>query len=454
MFDRMKSILTKVKADYADIRHEIKKETRISFNGNELSAISSNTTDGFVLRVLNKGGYSSVAFTSDGDHEKAISTALENARLMATFTAQPVIMAKTEIIKDNYAPKLNEDPRKIGIDEKLDLTKHYNALAMKHDKITTTNIEYLELIREKHFLNTEGSEITEELVTARISGTLTSRDGNLIQNVGVATGGSHGFGVLRDREDVFEKKTAIATELLKARPVESGRYNAVVNQSLGGVFTHEAFGHFSEADIIENNRSMREKMQVGAQLANDFVNITDDPTQLRQLGHYRYDDEGVRAKRTPLLENGVLVGRLHSRRTAAAFGEPISGHCVAEDYRYAPIIRMGTIFIEPGEKTFDELVDQLGNGLYILDAKGGQTSGENFTFGAQYGYLIKNGKINGMVRDIKISGNLYTTLKNIQAIGNDLKLSERGGCGKGQINIRSCYGTPHLLINNLIIGGI
>jgi TldD protein len=454
MFDKMKSILTRITADYADIRYEIKKETRISLNGNELSEIGSNTTDGYVLRVLNKGGYASVAFTSDGDHEKAITTALENARLMAAFTAQPVIMAKTEIIRDKYSPELNEDPRKITIDEKLALTKHYNTLALKHDKIATTNVQYMELIREKHFLSTEGSEITEELVTARISGLLTSRDGNLIQNVRVAAGGSHGFGILRDREDVFENKASIATELLKAQPVESGRYNAVVNQSLGGVFTHEAFGHFSEADIIENNRSMREKMQVGAKLANDFVNITDDPTLHQQLGHYRYDDEGVPAHRTPLLAKGVLVGRLHSRRTAAAFGEPISGHCVAEDYRYAPIIRMGTIFIEPGVRTFEELLDQLGNGLYILDAKGGQTSGENFTFGAQYGYLVENGKVAGMVRDINISGNLYTTLQNIQAIGNDLKFSERGGCGKGQINIRSCYGTPHLLINNLIIGGI
>ena len=454
MFDKMKKILGKIRADYADIRHEIKRETRISFSGNELAEIGSNTTDGYVLRILHKGGYSSVAFTSADDHEKAISTALENTRLMSAFAAQPVIMAKTEVIKDRYVPALDEDPRKITIDEKLNLTKQYNVLALKHDKIATTNIDYIELIREKHFINTEGSEIAEELVTARISGLLTSRDGNLLQNVRVAAGGSHGFGILRNREDVFEKKAVIAAQLLKAEPVKSGRYNAVVNQSLGGVFTHEAFGHFSEADIIENNRSMRQKMNVGARLANDLVNITDDPTLPRQLGHYRYDDEGVPAQRTQLLANGVLVGRLHSRRTAAAFDEPVNGHCVAEDYRYAPIIRMGTIFIEPREKTLEELLDQLGNGLYILDAKGGQTSGENFTFGAQYAYLVKNGRIAGMVRDINISGNLYTTLQNIQAIGNDLRFSEKGGCGKGQINIRSCYGTPHLLINSLVIGGV
>jgi len=162
----------------------------------------------------------------------------------------------------------------------------------------------------------------------------------------------------------------------------------------------------------------------------------------------------VAVREVKLLTNGVLTGRLHSRRTAHEFGEQISGHCVAEDYRYAPIIRMGTIYIEPREKTLEQLLAELGDGLYILDPKGGQTSGENFTFGAQYGYVVKNGKKDQMIRDINISGNLYQTLQDITAVGNDLKLSKTGGCGKGQTNIRSCHGAPHILMKNVVLGGI
>jgi TldD protein len=84
---------------------------------------------------------------------------------------------------------------------------------------------------------------------------------------------------------------------------------------------------------------------------------------------------------------------------------------------------------------------------------GGQTSGENFTFGAQYGYQVKNGKLGPMIRDINISGNLYHTLKSIYAIGNDLVLSKVGGCGKGQMNIRSSNGGPHILVRDVVIGG-
>jgi len=199
---------------------------------------------------------------------------------------------------------------------------------------------------------------------------------------------------------------------------------------------------------------MREKMKIGEKLGSEVLNIVDDATLPGQLGLYRYDDEGVRVRPTELMRDGILTGRLHSRRTAAEFGEPLSGHCVAEDYRYAPIIRMGTIFIEPGAHSLDELLSMLGEGLYILDAKGGQTAGENFTFGAQYGYLVKEGKPGEMIRDINISGNLYKTLMDIVAVGSDFVLGKVGGCGKGQMNIRSCHGGPHILVKNLVVGGV
>jgi len=453
MFEELRSILSKVHADYADIRYETKRETRVTFNGKELTQIGSNTTDGYVLRVLKRGGFSSIAFTRGGDADKAIRTAEENALIISRHIKHPVRLAKTPVIKETFTPPLEEDPRRVSMDEKLELTRRYNGIPLKHEAIATTTTDYLEISREKYFLAAEGSEIREDLITTRIGGLISSRDGTLIQNVRVGVGGSHGFALLRNQEEEFEKKTSIALQLLKAKPVEGGVYNVVLNPSMAGVFTHEAFGHFSEADLIEDAPTLREKMQMGAQLGNDVLSITDNPTLPNQLGFYKYDDEGVAAKPTTLMDHGVLKGRLHSRRTAAAFEEPLSGHCVAEDYRYAPIIRMGNIFIDPSTHTLDELLSAVGDGLYLLNHLGGQTSGENFTFGAQYGYVIKSGHTAEMVRDINMSGNLYQTLKNITAVGNDLVFSKSGGCGKGQMNYRSCNGGPHILVNGVVIGG-
>ncbi len=453
MFSQLTSILSSIEADYADLRYELKKETVITFNGRELTQVGTNATDGFVLRVLKQGGFASVTFTREDQAESAVRTVLENAGLLARHVSQPVALAPVPALEETFSPSLEEDPRRVALEEKLALTRRYNEIPYGSAGIATTQTQYAEIIREKHFINSEGSRIREDLVTTRLGGTITSREGTLTQTVRVGGGGSDGLGRLRNQEGEFEGKTRIALELLKAEPVEAGTYNVILNPDLTGVFTHEAFGHFSEADLIEDVPSMRERLSLGAALGNDRVSITDDPTPPGQLGYYRYDDEGVPVRPTPLLRQGVLVGRLHSRRTAAAFGEPVSGHCVAEDYRYPPIIRMGTIYLEPGEKPFPELLYDLQDGLYLVNALGGQTSGENFTFGAEYGYRVRAGMVREMVRDINISGNLYQTLQRITGVGHDLTLSRTGGCGKGQLNVRSCHGGPHVLMEQMVIGG-
>ncbi len=453
MIQNLKTLLSKIEGVYADLRYEIKTETRIVLTGKDITEVSSCPTDGYVLRVLKDNALGCVTFTRQQDFEKVLKSALSSASIMSKTEGTPVKFARVPVIKDTFMPELNVDPTKTSIEEKIELMRYYNDIPYQVRGIIHTDISYNEIVREKYFVSTEGSEINERLVTTRIAGAIISNDGSIIQTMRVGVGGSNGFAILRNREEEFLRNAQIAAELLKAEPIKAGVYNAILNQRLAGVFTHEAFGHFSEADLIENNPTMREKMKIGAQLGVESLNIADNPTIPNQLGFYKYDDEGVPAQPVQLIKNGVLTGRLHSRRTASAFGEPVNGHCVAEDYRYAPIIRMGTIFIEPAEKSFDELLKILDDGVYLCNAMGGQTSGENFTFAAQYGYVVSKGKIANMVRDINISGNLYETLKNIQAIGNDLKLGEIGGCGKGQTNIRSCYGAPHIIVKNAIIGG-
>jgi len=453
MFEKLKKILNNSTADYADIRYEKKTSTKITFNKKELKTIGSNVTDGFVIRVLKNGGFATIAFTKESNALKALKIAEDNALVISKNIQKPVRFAKADVIKESFKSFLKEDPRKISLEEKLELIRSYNDIPLKYENITTTSTAYFEQIREKYFVNTEGSEINEDLITAGIRGRATAKEGKLLQDVRIGAGGSDGFHSIRNQEENFEFKTKVALDLLKAKPVTGGTYNCILNPSLAGVFAHEAFGHFSEADIVETLPGMRAKMQIGQKIGSDILNIIDDATMPNQLGFYKYDDEGVAVRKVQLIKNGVLTGRLHSRRTAAEFDEPLSGHMIAEDFEYAPIVRMGNIYIEPGKSTLDEMFEKMGNGLYILDAKGGQTAGENFTFGGQYGYIIENGKKKEMIRDLNISGNLYQTLKDIAMIGNDFVLGKVGGCGKGQLNIRSCHGGPHILINGLVVGG-
>ncbi|MCF7912285.1 MAG: TldD/PmbA family protein [Candidatus Cloacimonetes bacterium] len=453
MIEKLKSLLQRVEADYADIRYETKDTGILQFSNEELTAVTSSRTDGYVIRILKDGGFAAAAFTAWEDAEDAINSALQSAAVMGEYRTSPVVLAEAEIVKDRYRPVLIEDPRQVSLEEKIALMKKYVSIPLQQKEIINVDLTYADVIRERYFVNSEGSEIFEELVTTVLSGDIKSKRGNVIQNVRISAGGSDGFQQIRDQEANFEKRTGIAIDLLSAEPVKGGKYNCILNHLMTGVFTHEAFGHFSEADLIESLPAMREKMEIGNKLGSDLVNIIDDATQQGLLGYYKYDDEGVPVRKVELMKNGVLTGRLHSRRTAADFAEPVSGHNIAEDFRYAPIIRMGTIYIDKGTDSFEVLLQKLGNGIYLCDPKGGQTAGDSFTFGAQYGYEVKDGKLGKMLRDINVSGNLYETLQNITAIGDDLKFTKRGGCGKGQTNIRSCFGGPQIIVNNLVIGG-
>jgi TldD protein len=194
-------------------------------------------------------------------------------------------------------------------------------------------------------------------------------------------------------------------------------------------------------------------------MGKPILNVTDDSTLPGLPGSYEIDDEGVRGMRTPLISEGILCGRMHSRETAADFNEPLSGNMRAVDVQFSPLVRMSNILIEAGDSTLDEMISSIDDGYYLGGAKGGQTSGDQFTFGAQWGFRIKNGKLGNMVRDINMSGELFSTLQAISMIGNDVKFGERGGCGKGgfgpmQTNRKSGKGSPHIKIDAVTIGGI
>ncbi len=453
MIEQLKIMTRGLDTDYFDIRYETKQVEQVTMNKKEIRSCGSNLGDGYVLRVMKKGAVASVSFTKPEQAESAIRKALENAEVLAANGTTPKSLAPVPKIIDTPKAPLIEDPRQISLTEKIAITKHYSDLLFAQPKVANVEIGYTDFFRNKFFYNSEGTEINEELITTRLSGSVITQEGALTQTVRVAFGGSDGFQRVRDREAEAIEKAKIACDLLSAEPVKAGTYRMILNPGMAGVFTHEAFGHFSEADIVRDLPALKEKMQLGAKLGADILTIIDDATQPGQLGFYRYDDEGVSVRRVNLMTNGVLTARLHDRFTAAEMNEPLTGHAIAEDFRYTPIVRMGNIFIQPDRYSLEELLSTMDDGLYIGDPMGGQTSGENFTFGANYGYLVKGGRITRMIRDINIVGNLYQTLNNVWMIGKDFVLKESGGCGKGQTNIRSCYGGPHVLFRELTVGG-
>jgi len=195
-------------------------------------------------------------------------------------------------------------------------------------------------------------------------------------------------------------------------------------------------------------------MTLGRRFGGKQLNIIDDATIPGLRGSYKYDDEGMPATRTSLIQDGILVGRLHSRETAARMGEKLTGNARAINYLFPPIVRMTNTFIEPGASCFKEMLEGIKEGVYVKDWYGGTTSLEMFTFSAGEAYMIRDGKLEEMLRPVVLTGNVFVTLDNIDAIGNDLNMNQGGGCGKaGQSPLPVSNGSPHIRIRHCLLGG-
>ncbi len=457
MKERLARIVTGLNADYADIRYEENRKTRVSYRGRRLELVSSYSTSGGHIRVYMNGGKATGSFSDPERIPSIAEDILSSARLVGSMRERPLRLANAPLVTGSFPVSPKIDPRKITLEEKIELLRHYNELILGSPDVVTSEAEYDEFASSRLFVNSDGSIVEYELLNVGIFGRIVTKKGDIVQRVRFAFGGNEDFSRLYDRDDELAERIEMARRLLDAAPVRAGVYPVILDPDEAAVFIHEAFGHLSEADGLQNNPAFREKLKIGTPLGREILNVTDDPTIPGHPGSYEIDDEGVRGTKTRLITEGVLTGRLHSRETAAEFGEPLSGNMRAVDAHFTPIVRMSNIFIEPGETSFDRMVSSIDDGYYLVGARGGQTSGDQFTFGAQWGYEIKGGRLGGLVRDVNMSGELFSTLSAISMIGSDLRFGERGGCGKGmpmQLNRKSGKGAPHIKIDRVTLGGV
>jgi TldD protein len=136
-------------------------------------------------------------------------------------------------------------------------------------------------------------------------------------------------------------------------------------------------------------------------------------------------------------------------------GEKPTGNARALNYRFAPIVRMTNTYIAPGSVPLEQMMADIKEGLYVKDSRGGETSMEMFTFSAAQAFMIRDGRLAEEVRGVNLTGNLFETLANIEAVGNDFSWGdEGGGCGKGgQSPLPVAEGAPHLRIRGIVVGG-
>lgn len=456
MLSLLKDKIRVLNTDYAEIHAEVVTSTRIVYSNNNIEAVLTLQSSSGNARVLSCGGWGFASF-NDMDFDRSLKLALDNASLTSRFRKgdKSRVRLLPRPVEEKILTTFEKDPASWTLSEKNELARRYNEI-LKHPDIASTRVTYADWKVDKYFVNSEGSAIEQSKVFCGVSYGAMAKDGSNVQQAFESVGQYGGLELVTGREAQVETVRRRALDLLKAPKVDSGKYTVLLDPNLAGTFVHEAFGHLSESDFLYENPRMQEVMVMGREFGPSFLNIVDDGSLVNLAGYTPYDDEGVPARRNYLIKNGKLNARLHSRETAEKLGEELSGNARAISPTFQPIVRMTNTLIENGTVPFEDMIAGIDDGLYCVDYLGGMTNLEMFTFSSGYAYRIKNGRLGGLVRDVNLSGNVFSTMHNITAVGNDIEYhGGLGGCGKGgQGGLPVATGSPHIVIKDVLVGGV
>ena len=451
MRDLIESALKGQKADYIEIRIEETESTNISFRGRELDGINHSTGKGGNVRACTNGGWGFASFNDIESIDSKIEQAVNQAKMVGNGKTQLADILPVIAI---VPPYIVSDPANVPLAEKHRIMEGYLDLLWGGPEIQTSTLRYSDGHRRLFYGNNQGTYTEQSRIDVNFNASAVARSGGDLQQSSISMGSLGNFDLIHQLQNEVAELPQKAVEFLAAPQVTGGEYTVILDPILAGVFVHEAFGHLSEADHVYENPNLREVMVLGRRFGGKHLNIVDGAKIPGLRGSFQYDEEGMEAQRTDLIREGMLVGRLHSRETAAMMNELPSGNARAISYQHPPIVRMTNTIIEPGEATLDDLLEGVKEGVYCKNWYGGMTSMEQFTFSAGETYMIRNGRIEEAVRPVMLSGNVFSTLENLDGVANDLVMNEGGGCGKGgQSPLPVSNGSPHIRLRKCLVGG-
>lgn len=449
--DLFQKIITKIedKVDYADIRAGNGNSTSLLMKDNQIQEVNTGYSTVARIRVLNNGAW---GFASTNDFSK-LEEITEKAIKISNSLKGDIKLAECDIVEDKVKTERKIPVSDISIDEKKELINEVNK-ATNVGKVMSTTVNYSDAESKSVFISSEGSNILTDSSRVILSLNAVASNGEIIQFSHGSLGGVKGFEVVQDEDiESFGRKIGEkATKLLDASPAPSGRFPIVADNNLTGVFIHEAVGHAVEADLVLQDDSILHD-QMNRKIGTDIVNIYDDSSYKDGFGYYPYDVEGVKTRKNQIVKDGELISYLSSRESAGKLGIPLTGNA-RSSISDQPIVRMSNTYLEPGDLSFEELIEDINDGIYLKGSRGGQvdTGKGIFQFNAAEAYKIENGELKDHYRDVSLSGNILETLKGVDGIGSDFKLSV-GFCGKGGQTAPVGDGGPHTRILNAMVGG-
>ena len=433
---------------YVDVRVEESFDTQIRFKQLDLQSQKVRKEKGAFIRVFDGQRWYYSSTTNTDDVQAQIDTLAAMANPNPEILSHPLVAA-FEVNQETVLQYEKSSVTDVPIQEKQDLL-HEIIRQIKDETIVNHSSYYVDNKTIKSFYSSKGAAITYDQQTCGIRVTLDVVAGENKDQVSISKGATS-VSELRGYADYLQQEIAKSVAFVRyAQPVVPGEYAVLLSPEATGVFTHESFGHKSESDFMVGDETMRAEWALGKQVGRDLLNIIDDGT-ITGNGYVPFDDEGTRGRKTEIISGGLLTGRLHSTATSVALEEGLTGNARAVDFQFEPIVRMTTTYIDKGARPLKDILAEMDQGIYLETLKHGSGM-STFTLAPARAYKIEGGKITDPVKISVVTGDVFSTLLEVDAVSEEFELTSfvGGGCGKmEQFPLPVGFGGPYTRVRKL-----
>ena len=446
---------TLIGADDGELFFERCRSEVLSFDDGRLRTSSFDASEGFGLRAV-QGETIGYAHSTEIS-EQAMRRATGTVRLAigaggGTLAAAP--QATNQKLYSDHNPLSDST-----FPAKIDILREMDAYARGLDqRVVQVSATIAASHQEVVILRADGPDVSDSRPMVRMNVSVIVEQNGQRQTGYVGGGGRYGFnGMLEPThwQPLIHEALRIAVVNLSAIPAPAGVMDVALGAGWPGILLHEAIGHGLEGDFNRKGTSAFAGL-MGQRIAARGVTVLDDGTIPDRRGSITIDDEGTPSGKNTLIEDGVLVGFMQDRQNARLMGEAPTGNGRRQSFAHAPMPRMTNTYMLGGSVDPKDMVAEIKNGIYAVGFGGGQVDITNgkFVFSCTEAYLVKDGKVGAPVKGATLIGDGATALRQIRAIGNDMRLDDgMGNCGKQGQWVPVGVGQPSLLIGGLTVGG-
>jgi TldD protein len=463
-------------AGYADARFVFDEAEGLTVRNEEMEAIDRSQSRGVGVRVLVDGywGFAGTARSEPAEIERAAELAVAIAKAASRLPMDPVRLAEVEPVRARWETPVDEDPFDVPLDQKVAFLMEASAKLRTVPGLAFAEANLDLLRRRSSFVSSEGAEIEQTIVhtgggmeaTAVADGEVQKRSyPNSFRGHILAGGYEHIRGL--DLAGEAERVATEAMELTRAKECPSEVTTLVLDSTQVILQVHESVGHPTELDRVlgmeeayAGTSFVRVEDRGSLRYGSPLVTIAADATLPGGLGTFGFDDEGVPAGRTMLIEDGIFQGFQSSRETAPVLGAGArsSGAMRADGWQHLPLIRMTNINLEPREGSLEEIVGDTKDGIFMHTNSSWSIDDNrvNFQFGCEIAWRIRDGRPAEMFRNPNYTGITTEFWGSCDAVGGPQSRIVWGtpNCGKGQPGqtARVGHAAPPARFRNVRIG--